>query len=267
MKYLFLLFFYSVSAFSFFMEDAEVNEQMYKRYVRPQVKSIIVDFYSAIKGFEGAQADLANAIKNLSETKEQLYELAAECPTYIEEKCSAKLSQIYRSLALFEEQHTMLSGKLQCPLDYFSGCFQSYKASFEAKNHLLKLMANIEQVQIILAKKEKQTIMDHWKLEKDFGQVEYFAHIMLFSSLNEKYQEPFTTVYLFYIKPIQDWFLNPSNSQKLLLQNVETFNHSWNEFNFKMLKTLVKESPRKVTIMVSTMHGRWNSILRIILKQ
>ncbi len=247
------------------LKNNELSDFSFKRYIKPQVRSILQDYFSLFKFFNENSKNSYPMLKTLQDEFQIIIEIKQKCPDYLSTTCSDEIFNLKEKMKVFEKELLLIQEKITCSSLNLENCFgQSYSASI-VQDEVSKFLGQLEQVALFVHK-----VPHHFstkELSKSFNQIHFFFTLFQVKLLEKKYHEIFLSVFQFYIHPMNLWFQTDFSNKEFLLKNLNEFNSSWNAFNFNMTKKLEKETPRPVLLLVKTMHNRWNSILRVILQK
>ena len=234
------------------------------RYIKPQMRSIIQEFYLTLKKLHPLNANLIENKNLIMKMRYKWDKWRNECEA-ITDVCNKKLSDIYQISRNLEKKHHALQKKV------FS---KSYFKSQRNIDSLLKLAGSIDNLSNLnyklLHRIEEILIMSHdgtkQYMDRD-EELTHTIHIMhTFSEQNIVSQLPYdvlivyTSVWLFFIKNLET-FLMLEKDTSFLLERLEELNSAWNSFHMRIAKGIVFVPQNVVNI-----HNRWNSILKLVLK-
>lgn len=264
MKSVFLLFILG-SAFGYFLEDPKISSYSFRRYVKPQARNIIQDYDTLFKLFEGKIAQSYPLNQSLEAIFKSFLDIKTSCPTYLSVGCIKSINEISKDSIQLEKEFSKFQKQIVCTEENIETCLSEIRKSGAFEIELLKFISDLEETYLLIERQPQLFLTE--ELFKNFKQLQYIYHIFQIGLLDKKYQSTFLETYLFYIRPMGLWYKTDREDKEFLVKNLENFNKIWNEFNFNMSKKLEKETPKSVLVLVRTMHNRWNSILRIILRQ
>jgi hypothetical protein len=256
MKYFFLSLF--VVAFTANAKNS-VSSQAFQVNVRPILNGIINDFYQMIVLFPDVPRGLVEIIDELDHMKEIQKGLLNDCPRLMEKKCLTgvdelrsrlkKLSTMHfhllRSLDHSQSLHmTELSGKRV--LGDFQECLESLKGKLDNVAFMVK--ADVPNKQ------------ETFPLIKQVDELDTYMSLALVEFIPYLYKEDFRHFFFSFVHPIQLQLGKPQNYE-FLNRNVTNLNFAINLLNMNLTKRN-KKTPEGMGPYLSTIHNRWNSILR-----
>ncbi len=259
-----LILLISFNSWAYFIDDAKIHPSSFRRYIRPQASSIIQDYYTTLKLLQNNGEQGYELKKTLRKTRAQLITLKQTCPTYLSLDCKQDISAISEGLAEFEKNFIIFGQTLNCNAQNIDYCLEQIQKNNQLHKETLKIMAQFDEIKLLLDKKEKLFLTTD--LEKKYNEFEFFFHNFQITMLDKEYQEAFQKIYRFFIEPMETWYLTDKENLDFFVTNIEGFNKTVNEFNFNINKKMADDLPKGVGVMVKTIHNRWNSILRIILR-
>jgi hypothetical protein len=252
------LLIFSLGVHAYPQEAIQINTNEFNRYVPSQFKSIQLDFFNMLEMLSlqklpsGLTSEIIKLTKVLASFKAQCYqdnknciEIAAQAKKHLTAilKLDSPKLQTYQihELRFHEEFETFKTLNLSLYF-HFVKFNDQYLANSSA--NLIKEAVQInKQIQI-------------WQF-----QVKQF----LTSNILKPYDKFMREFWIHFIDPIDFYFFTTSNQIDFLTKRVTDLNFAINEFSFLVTKKN-KISDTSILNLAITLHRRWNSILKIILK-
>lgn len=248
--------------------DNRIDASSFRRYVIPQLRSMVNEYYLLIKKVEPLSSDMIEVKKTYEKLSVRWDEWKSKCLTG-GEGCSKDLRTIYQEFVGVEENVGTLRGSL-IHLDI------TRPASVDT---VLTMYTDISELavidtRLIHALEEMLITLDtpYWApgaLARDIDQALHRATLitgMAFTKLLPKeIAGDFEFVWQSFVNPVEKRVLR-TNDDAFLMMRLEAFNNNWNAFHMKIAKSN-KDVDRGVIQIVETMHTRWNNVLKVIMKR
>lgn len=248
--------------------DKRIDSSSFRRYVIPQLRSMVNEYYLLIKKVEPLSSDMIEVKKTYEKLSIRWDEWKSKCLTG-GESCSKDLRSIYKEFVGVEENVGTLRGSL-IHLDI------SRPASVDT---VLTMYTDISELavidtRLIHALEEMLITLDtpYWApgaLARDIDQALHRATLitgMAFTKLLPKeISGDFEFVWQSFMNPVEKRVLR-TNDDAFLMMRLEAYNNNWNAFHMKIAKSN-KDVDRGVIQIVETMHTRWNNVLKVIMKR
>ena len=257
-------------SFCFTLKKTTLTQRQFSRWVHPQVRNIVHEFYTILKKIDGIHGGLIEIKNKILKVTLHWEEWKKTCLPLLP-PCHGQLKQSYETM----RQVNVLIGPLQRELFHIPPSTISEK--IDARIHLAfqldRLATFSYQILHLLEGMMMSTRIPYAHpppppSEDPFGQL---LHNMLLTSeltitgqVDKKIKEEFDYLWANFIK-VLELYVVFKRQKDYLVKGLETFNISWNSFHMKLSKDHNK-LPRHLLNTLKIMHGRWNSILKIILK-
>lgn len=236
-----------------------LSAQTFQVNVRPVLSGILNDFYQMIVLFPEVPRELVEMIDDIDRLSADKEGLMKDCPRLLEKKCLPGIDALRtrlnvldnKTLALIRKQNhsatlhlTTLSG-LRVIGDFQEG-LESLKAKLDNISFMIMASAPVRQ--------------ETSPLIKQVDELGTYTSLALVEYIPFTYKEDFRHFYFGFVYPIQVQLGKRTNYQ-FLNRNLNTLNFSLNLLNMNLTKRN-KKTPEGMAPYLSTMHNRWNSILR-----
>ena len=242
-----------------------VSPESFRRYIRPQIKSIIQEYYSILVKTGPHQEDLINL-------RRQIFALWA----FIEEEKNQQINhqgptghdpfpEIYRKIKsidllilkiwprLFrEDEHALINvyaTLLTRPLDLIAS--KTYQGGHYLENLLAFTPPPAEIPATLASIQQKFTYPMLLQAES-----------ILTVELDKELQENFDGVFRSFIYPLEKYLLTDQD-RDYLLARVAELNMAWHSFHTKMVSHDYHLSMNTITTL-AMIRNRWNSIMKLI---
>ncbi len=235
---------------------------VFNRYIRPQIRHMIRNYFSLIKLMGGPNKKLVR-LKNLIRQSDELF-------AQIQKKTDNRYVTLKNALSI----HYVIDNKVNLLLqstirpqskfvsygDFFV-IFREKLSRFLRVN--LEIIRHIEEILLIsgtpyqtASGKFNDTTFRRHSLNLNFDQLVTLL-------LPAHFREDFQSLYINFIGPL-DHYVFIGKKDDYLMANLEKFNNLWNAFHMKITKSTLTPD-KKISEIVSSMHRNWNSLLKIIL--
>ncbi len=244
-----------------------MSKESFRRYATPQIKSIINEFFHVLKKVSPESEPVINIRRNLRQLYLESVELTKVCDQRDTERnvhCHTQIADFGRKLKLYEN-------KLYLELSSFKFITSMIDDSL-AFNKLLN--------ELIFTNSKVNHRFDEFKMlrETDFqrfsttpAEIEKIIYnslenvdLKLNIFVDHTYRVEYDNVWSSFIKILEQRILTPKDKE-YLLTHLERLNIDWNSFHKNMTKGNYEIPLSKVKV-TNIMHNRWNSILKLILR-
>lgn len=238
----------------------EVSSGSFQANVRPALSGIVNDFYQMVVNFPHFPKEMGNLMGQLNDMAETKNNLISECPGRISKKCESSLKSIQKSLQNIDTKVHELLGRLQFNqtlyIDTMAGLriLNNVEAQLDVlkgqvDNSLLKIkaMVPIKDTSYPIVRK-----IDELTDLVSLATVEFIPHL---------YKEEFRHFCFNFIFPVQREMSKVKNFE-YMNKNVAYLNFSLNLLNMNLTKRN-KKTPEGMGSYLSTIHNRWNGIMRL----
>lgn len=259
---IFLLVGASSSVFAVKNKNVDMTEFEYRRYVRPQLRSILQDYQTLLlllnpefSNFKSSFSDVRKILKSRIYSK-------GFCHQEEIQACLIELKKV-KSLLL------SLKKASHNPVNYTKIKHLTLDQKLRAENHItdyqqkiLKAKISIENLTLetrLISNKEI-SLKEVRFLTKDV--VTHFYMIVTDFSDN-RFNNDLNIFWSSFYMPVLNYVLM-GDQKEFFLNNIKKFNISWNSLNVRLTKRNKKIS-KQVNTLISVMHRRWNNILKVSL--
>ncbi len=253
-----LLLIHSLGAYAYPSEAIQINPNEFNRYVPSQFKSIQLDFFNMMEMLSlqklpnGLTSEVIKLTKVLATFKSQCYQENKTCA----------------DVATQAKKHLTNLLKLEVPK------FQTYAM------HELNFYQNFEQFNSLnlnlyfhfvqyhdqyLARNSQNITKEAIQLNKQIQAWQHQIKLFLTNNILKPYDKFVRDFWIHFIDPIDFYFFTSDDQIDFLTKRVTDLNFAINEFSFLVTKKN-KIAETSILNLATTLHRRWNSILKIILK-
>jgi len=260
-------------AYSLKGQQLKINNAQYGRYVRPQLRSIISDFYQMMK-LVGIKNQYIIEFKSKTENLAKInLRYQNECSKNLNSTCNEMVSDLLAEVNKFDLDLLQLQAipfalskspnpkvKLNnTELYQIDNQLSLSEKIDKLSNYSFKLKRDAE----LLLSPKKTGLSASYQLEKTIQSIHTLLEFTLIEGTPLTYREKYRNAWINFFKRIEQNIL-VNNNIDYLTRNIGDLNFTWNEFHLRMTKGKDQVNPQLRT-MIQTIHNRWNSILRIML--
>ena len=260
-----------VNAYSYYYfnrKQTKINPASFKRYVIPQTRSIIKEYYSVLTKIDPFEEHLIDIRKKVASLVSLWKENKNKCVN-IDEFCLGKISQIYKEAKKLDRLIVDIeSNKIKFDKDQFKDidAYLSLTSKMNEISHINFLLVHyIEEMLMVATSSYSKYLTSPKTFEKYLHKMDLTSQLMINSKLDPELREEFDTLYKQYIKML-DFHILTNKDSKALVLHLEDLNMAWNNFHMKTVKGKLNLN-KNTTKVINIMHNRWNSILKIILRK
>ncbi|TNF28762.1 MAG: hypothetical protein EP319_08400 [Deltaproteobacteria bacterium] len=250
-------------------EDIDINRAVFLRYVRPQLKSIVKEYFHILKKLEPSQENLIELWSNVQTLNDLWVKWKLECPVSSEEVCRDTLKEIYkesRKLDLvtldFHKNHLGYRGRSG---DYIDNVIKLSNSLDNIHNMNYRVMHIIEEAMLIRGTPYNPNALVNESLTSLLHEMLVDSELILSSLLEKDFRPIFDLVWASFIKRIERQILF-KDDKDFLVEHLGNLNLAWNTFHMKVSKSDLR-LPKAQLQIVTIMHNRWNSVLKVMLRR
>lgn len=259
---------YSSNYFLYEKKPIQFNEAQFNRYVIPQLKAIIQEFYHLLRKLDERSSDLIELKSKTASFYYSWKDFENDC--YQEnESCHQKLKETYKLgrtlddliLKMRSERFHLKNSNNFKDADAVANLVKIL-GEMSAQNYYL--LHSLEEFRIVYQTTFSNLFNKEIRFGKSIDNLEFQSKQLLTSLFPDGLKKDLDVLLQFFIIPIEENTLK--NKQPLyLIKRLEDLNISWNSFHMKLTKGNY-DLPKSQLNTIAVMHNRWNSILKIILK-
>lgn len=226
--------------------------------VRPVLNGIIGDFYQMVSLFPDFPKDLVPLVETAEGLTIDKENLRTSCPRSIDKKCKEQIENIRQKLQKMKSQSmTLLANqKVSEALHINTLAGQRLIAEFDVE--LEEVKGELDNSSFFMAavipqKKETFAVL------KELDELNTLLSLAVVEFIPFMYKEDFRHFFFNFVNPIQQQ-ISKNNNHEYVNRNITSLNFAINLLNMTLTKK--KKTPEGMGPYLSTMHNRWNSILR-----
>lgn len=246
----------------------KISNDQYRRYVRPQLVSIVNEYYSLLKKLEPKTTDAIDLKeKVLTLSKQWQAYSRTRCPG--EADCESKREKVAETARLVDKLILKIQSKsitASGPTDeaYMDSEINLTRSIDQLSLQIYRLNHLIEENQLF-----EETPFAHFNhSRRDIGEtvtmLKISTELLVTQKLSPIFKKDFDKLWNGYIVVLEQEILDADGPDPLI-REMGTLNLSWNTFHMKMTKGN-DYFPKALIPHINIMHNRWNSFLKIALR-
>ena len=275
MKFLLFLFlcrFFSmeIPAYSYFHfnpEKINLTNNQFLRWVRPQTRKIVHEFYAILKRIDSIHGDLIKIKNDILKLHIEWKKWEKECAVF-QADCRERLKEYYRvvrhvDIAILKLQKNLFKIKRSNPPEKIDARISLALQLDQLANLNYQMIHLFEKLLITENTVYYVSLTSENLHQKLLYKALIISELTITGQLNKKIKDDFDFLWSNFIKDLER-FVYLESRKNFLVERLENLNIAWNSFNMRVSKGRDK-LPNNTDSIVKTMHSRWNSILKIVL--
>lgn len=241
---------------------------VFRRYIRPQLRSIVREYFHILKKLDPYQENLINLWSNVQKLNDLWVKWKLECPVATDDVCKSTLKEIYiesRKLDLLtlDFQRNNLGFKKKSN-DSIDNVIKLSTSLDNIHNMNYKVLHIVEEAMMIRGTPYKSNALLNESLTSLLHEMLVNSELIMSSLLEKQFRPVFDLVWTSFIKKIDRNILFKGN-EDFLVTHLGDLNMAWNTFHMKVSKSDLR-LPKSQLQIVTIMHNRWNSVLKVLLR-
>lgn len=248
-------------SYSYTKKDIDITNYEFTRYIKPQLKSITLDYKTLLIGLTPEIKNISNAFKFEYNILDTLNALPSNCINQVGERCKLKLHTLKKNIISMQKELK----KLKVADIKLLSIDNRIKAQSLLKKLDLKFIQIIDQVEVRTLKLgfSRSQSVNLLKLKLSSSQFLSLFNTFTLTLIDKRYRDDLHRYYTSFILPVTKHILI-QNRVEILIQNINDFNIRLNALVMKLTKFNHPVS-KKVKTLSNIIHNRWNSILKVSL--
>ena len=240
----------------------DMTEYEYRRYVRPQLKSIVQDTHTLLFLLNPEFKSYKNAFKSTKNLIKAHLELKNNCKKHQIENCTKEIKELKKILTTLNkdtEKSLDLSKKVYLNIDEKISAKQDYT---NFRNQLIKAQVALDDLLLKSVVKTPETLyLKMLKHEVNLVINTYYNFITKAS--DNRFKTEFNSYWSTFVMPVYKHILI-QDKKSYFESNINELNLRWNNLNVRLTKRNKKVS-KQIKTLLNIMHNRWNNILKVSL--
>ncbi|MDH5414896.1 MAG: hypothetical protein OEW87_12215 [Flavobacteriaceae bacterium] len=265
MKFVFLSFFLiCANVFAYTMDDVNLSNLAFTRYVRPQLINISTDYGSLMAAMNPELKEfkpIHKSISKLQRNEARLTKLNVLDNPRTSITITENLLQTLRKSILILDQYAELNMKPSFGPDQMIGSFHHFYQFYNSYLNLYQAYSDLHffiQTGVYPGK-------DLLQLKQKTNEVYNLFNLYLIESSDPHFKNEFINFWNNFIKPVNTLIL-PRNDKVLFISKINDLNLTINILNALLTKGNKSISKQPKTLL-KIMHHRWVSVLKVTLKR
>lgn len=253
---LFIFFFLLTSPLAFAQKNLDRQSFMIK--ARPVLNAILSDFYQMITLFPDFPKDLIPLIQELDTLTPEKELLKSSCPRLITKQCAWPVKNIRTKLAHIKNLSMIVMANQKMSSSPYLNSLSGQRFVSEFDTELEEVKGYLDNTSFLSSAELPQKRETYFVL-KELDELNTILSLSIMEYIPYNYREDFRHFYFNFIHPLQ-LQISKSSNYEFVNKNVESLNFSINLLNMTLTKK--KKTPDGMGPYLSTIHNRWNSLLR-----
>ena len=262
---LYFSFFLPLYVYSFTEKDLHISTHQFNRYVKPQLTSIVQDYYTLLGVLNPETKHLKPFVISFKSLKESMDSLSRICNISTEKISCNETLQI--TINKINQGNYLLSQRIKFveKKDFTADdLLLSFKQKFQLETHLKNLIYKLQKQQFYLSLKMPLPSL-FIELKNDLELCENLLNDYLIKSSDRRFRKPFLSFWNDFIKPVNNLIL-PHNDFSLYIRKLNELNLRLNFFNVALTKRN-QAINKQAHLLLNIIHNRWKSILKVSLRR
>jgi hypothetical protein len=252
-----LLWFVMISSLGHAQRD--INPGTYQTHIRPILSGILGDFYQMVNLFPEFPKELISVINQVDELHVQKNLILQKCPRTLGLKCLENINRLREYLLGIQEKSLELITHQKMTTNLHLNPISGIRAIYQFQTELDELKGVLDNSSLIIRAGASQRKPTHLIIKK-VDELSTFISLTVVEYVPFVYREDFRHFYFNFVHPIQQQMSKPLGHD-FLNRNINSLNFALNLLNQNLTKRN-KKTPEGMAPYLSTIHNRWNSILR-----
>lgn len=241
------------------------SEREFRRYIRPQIRSIVQEYYFILKKMDPYPGNSINFQNKILQIVQRWDKGRTDCAKTNELTCQKVLKTLHKNLrSLDKSTFSLMNKKINLSK-------KKIEARLKMNDELGKILNLNYQILHIL---EENLIIysQTYVPQKKWDKIDHHLQKILFHSgnlltlfLDTKLKRNFEFLRINFIQNLEKKIIFEKD-QDYILTRLGDLNIAWNSFHMRISKGDYKLDKGSKKIL-KNMHSRWNSILKIILAE
>jgi hypothetical protein len=257
-----------LAGYSYMHFDASkisINQELFKRYIKPQLKTLTQEYGSLLKRFGPLETEFINL-------RQEAEQFAIDWMAWRPE-CKFQTIQCQNTLQEFHERARSLDLKLMT-LRNSKLDLTNFPNNID---HILQVGQHVDTMIIynyrLLHRLEEMVLatkLGHQNVHNIYVNVtpyvdklRIYSELILFGALPGAFAVEFDTVWTHFISPLENKVVR-EESLDFLLRTLGDLNLTWNTFHMRMTKSSLPQN-KENNQLLGVMHNRWTSVVRLLL--
>lgn len=255
-----ILLIFTFSSYAYPPHSLDMTEYEYRRYVRPQLKSILQDYQTLLLLLNPELKPIKKTFTDSKTLLKKDMQLKDNCLGVQVKSCLVDLKSIKEtldSMAITSQEKIDLTKKEYLSMEEKINA-QNLYANY--KQQLLKTQTLLENLllehQLIPPKKLYLKI-----IKNEFTKTVNSFDLFVTQVSDNRFRNDLNSYWSNFVMPVYKFIL-VKDEKEYFLNNINELNIRWNTLNVRLSKRGKKVS-KQVKTLINIMHNRWNNILKV----
>lgn len=256
MKFLLpLLLLFSIQAHA----QKSISAGTFQTNVRPVLSAILSDFYQMITLFPDFPKELIGVLDEIDELHGEKELILEKCPRILTLNCLENINNVRARLVGIQARTMELISHQKMSYNLHMNPISGIRTSYDFQAEMEELKGLLDNSSLILKAKASQKKPTH-HIVKKMDELSTYISLTVVEYVPFLYREDFRHFYFNFVHPIQQQISKHQNYE-FLNRNINSLNFALNLLNQNLTKRN-KKTPEGMAPYLSTIHNRWNSMLR-----
>ena len=254
--------------YNFNPKQVHITEESFRRIIRPELQLIVREYYSVLK-------QIIPFCDELIQIKQILLSLNTDWSIWVKKcqlidyECTVDLRTFYKKTrdldqVIFNIQKSELSfSKSKNEHDIDSMIYSTY-ALTQISNNNYYLMHFMEQFLITSNTTYFRNLTNSELFIPILNRMLLTSEMMITEQIDPSYRKEFEFIWNDFIRTAERYIVL-SGDKEFFMKRLEDYNIAWNDFHMRTVKSNI-DLPINAQKIISHIHGRWNSILKYLIK-
>lgn len=264
MPLIIVFLFFTLKASAFSEADIKLTKFEFNKYVKPQLTSIVQDYYSLITAMNPEIKNLKGIPSKIKSLKDTNFDMQSTCHHKDLGSCKIQiqnfLNTIYSIRIILQEKNDFIKKQNYTPenlLVQYNQFFNLYK-----QIHLLESKAQRIEISLTMNQLSKSLVTE---LIKDTIDLENIFNDYIIKCSDNRFRNEFHSFYSDFIRVTNNVILSENNMDVFKIKLTD-FNLRVHFLNVVLTKRNQNVSKQAITL-ISVIHNRWNNILKVTLRR
>lgn len=253
---------FSFSSFAYPPKSMDMTEYEYRRYVRPQLKSILQDYQTLLLLLNPEFKPIKKSFSDMKLLLKLKLELKDNCSGGQVKSCIIQLQKAQDIIASLKKTSNTKVDLLKKEYLTIDEKLKSQKIYGDYQNHLLKAQTSIENLILDVTLVPPKSL--YLRVHKDnINKVITSFYLFTTEASDNRFKNDLNGYWSNFVMPVYK-FVIVKDEKEYFIHNINEFNIRWNSLNVRLSKR-GKVVSKQVKTLINIMHNRWNRILKITL--
>jgi hypothetical protein len=236
-----------------------ISAATFQTNVRPILSAILSDFYQMITLFPDFPKELIGVLDEIDELHGEKELILEKCPRYLTLSCLENINNVRARLVGIQARTMELISHQKMSYNLHMNPISGIRTSYDFQIEMEELKGLLDNSSLILKAQANQKKPTHHIIKK-MDELSTYVSLTVVEYVPFSYREEFRHFYFNFVHPIQQQISKHQNYE-FLNRNINSLNFSLNLLNQNLTKRN-KKTPEGMAPYLSTIHNRWNSMLR-----